>query len=726
MKKRKVICFIALILITASINIEAQWKLQNLYPNLRYINSTIFFDSQNGLGAAEKLVKTTDGGKSWLPIEIDNYSQNSKFFRISEYVIWMLSSSGNSLRSTDKGTTWNVFPDNQTFRLLSLNFLDAITGFGIGYKLNNYGQHIIYKTTDGGWSWEEIFTCPPWYNALNINFTSGKKGYLSGVGYFYKTTDGGQNWLPVTIDTTFKYFAFSACSFISDSVGIISGLISRNDAPDTYKGLTLKTIDGGNIWKATNQGFNAMSFYDKKTGYACGSNGLISKTTDYGESWININPQLNAYMTTVAVINPDEAIITGDGEPNKFLTIVKTTNSGNSWERYDSGRIYKFNTLKFINKKTGWGGCENGEIFKTTNGGVDWLQQRVGNSNEIIQAGYFLDTLYGWYLIRDPSFFQTTIVRTTNGGKNWDSLFAIPYSIYSVYFHNKSSGFICGSGGRIYRTTNGGITWKYVSTSFSSYTLTKIIFTDENHGWAAGDKYVVIKTTDGGATWFSNLYSWGKYNDIAFADSIHGWATGVCGNIDLPFIRTTDGGNTWSAFRLNLPSQMYGITFPSVKTGYAIGSSGVVCKTADSGATWHQLNFPDSKDIYDINFADDSTGWAVTEYGLIYNTTNGGEKPVNAVNEENKSTSKNFYLSQNYPNPFNPATTIKYTIPQESRVSIIIYNTLGQKIKELVNETKPTGSYQVTLDGTGLPSGIYFYRLTTGSFSQTKKLIFMK
>ncbi|MGA3288104.1 MAG: autotransporter-associated beta strand repeat-containing protein, partial [Bacteroidota bacterium] len=83
-------------------------------------------------------------------------------------------------------------------------------------------------------------------------------------------------------------------------------------------------------------------------------------------------------------------------------------------------------------------------------------------------------------------------------------------------------------------------------------------------------------------------------------------------------------------------------------------------------------------------------------------------------------------LLQNYPNPFNPRTTIKYSIPQRSFVSITVYNILGKEVSKLVNEEKLSGSYEVQFDGNKLSSGVYFYRLQAGKFSETKKLMLLK
>jgi len=86
----------------------------------------------------------------------------------------------------------------------------------------------------------------------------------------------------------------------------------------------------------------------------------------------------------------------------------------------------------------------------------------------------------------------------------------------------------------------------------------------------------------------------------------------------------------------------------------------------------------------------------------------------------------NYYLAQNYPNPFNPSTKITYSIPQSSKVVIKVFDLLGNEIETLVNEEKTTGTYEITWYATGLPSGVYFYRIQAGDFIQTKKMVLMK
>ena len=94
--------------------------------------------------------------------------------------------------------------------------------------------------------------------------------------------------------------------------------------------------------------------------------------------------------------------------------------------------------------------------------------------------------------------------------------------------------------------------------------------------------------------------------------------------------------------------------------------------------------------------------------------------------EDNVGEVANYNLEQNYPNPFNPATVIKYSLKESGKVTLKIYDMLGKEVMTLVNETQNAGSHLINFNGNGLASGVYFYKLDTGSFTQVKKMILMK
>jgi hypothetical protein len=104
---------------------------------------------------------------------------------------------------------------------------------------------------------------------------------------------------------------------------------------------------------------------------------------------------------------------------------------------------------------------------------------------------------------------------------------------------------------------------------------------------------------------------------------------------------------------------------------------------------------------------------------------------VTDVDQTKPVLPKKFVLEQNYPNPFNPSTTIKYNLPSNEKrettnVKLIVYDVLGKEVITLVNKQQKPGEYEVQFDATELTSGIYFYKLKAGSFTEVKKMIFIK
>ena len=144
---------------------------------------------------------------------------------------------------------------------------------------------------------------------------------------------------------------------------------------------------------------------------------------------------------------------------------------------------------------------------------------------------------------------------------------------------------------------------------------------------------------------------------------------------------------------------------------------------------WIQIGFvqgsgnSNSPKTYSFNDKNISTG--KVEYRLKQ-LDNDGRFKYSDIVEVNVKTPASFELNQNYPNPFNPSTVISYSVPSASNVKLSIYNTLGQTVKVLESGFKPAGNYSATFNTTGLPSGVYFYKLEAGQFSQIKKMILMK
>ena len=116
-----------------------------------------------------------------------------------------------------------------------------------------------------------------------------------------------------------------------------------------------------------------------------------------------------------------------------------------------------------------------------------------------------------------------------------------------------------------------------------------------------------------------------------------------------------------------------------------------------------------------------SSGTVVDTFGIVHTTilTPDGIEKLDELPTV-------FALAQNYPNPFNPETSIRFSVPQESFVTVKVFNTLGEEVMTLVNEAKTAGTYNVSFNAKNLTSGIYFYSIKANDFTSTKKMILMK
>ncbi len=110
----------------------------------------------------------------------------------------------------------------------------------------------------------------------------------------------------------------------------------------------------------------------------------------------------------------------------------------------------------------------------------------------------------------------------------------------------------------------------------------------------------------------------------------------------------------------------------------------------------------------------------VVRYTVDDNTTGVSDE------EHGKDIPTSYNLEQNYPNPFNPSTTISFSIPVEGNVSLKIFNTIGQEVDELVNKNLSAGSYSYKWNPKDRSNGVYFYKLVTDSYSETRKMILLK
>ena len=157
--------------------------------------------------------------------------------------------------------------------------------------------------------------------------------------------------------------------------------------------------------------------------------------------------------------------------------------------------------------------------------------------------------------------------------------------------------------------------------------------------------------------------------------------------------------------------------------GIIVGLDGTILRTTNGSTTWSIQHSGTGEKLNDVYFTDANTGTTVGEHGTILRTTNGGVSFVNQISSE---IPERFSLYQNYPNPFNPTTNIKFDIQKTSPTKLVVYDALGREVATLVNEELKAGSYQTDWDGNNYTSGVYFYKLISGDFVETKKMVLVK
>ncbi len=191
---------------------------------------------------------------------------------------------------------------------------------------------------------------------------------------------------------------------------------------------------------------------------------------------------------------------------------------------------------------------------------------------------------------------------------------------------------------------------------------------------------------------------------------------------------TTDGGETWEYTALGVFYFPFSIGFRTDVEGWVpMGEQRKFLYTSDSGVSWTVVPTPDSMNIVRICFPDSLHGYGIGGNGIIVKYIYHGPTSVMEAGE----SIPDFYLFQNYPNPFNPTTNIIFRISELGLVTLKVYDILGNEVATLVNEEKSEGSYTVTFDASGLPSGVYFYTLKAGTskaqaFVTSKKMLILK
>jgi photosystem II stability/assembly factor-like uncharacterized protein len=659
--------------------------------NGRFYRSTNQGASWDSIGRAVKVLKVTD--------EHGNTKDSLIYFQVggiairedSANVVLIGSTIGEMYISTDGGSTWKftdtLYTDKPSeIKDIELTFIkftdrDPRVGYTIITYLykDNTPNGGLWKTTDGGWSWEQYGFQDTSFWAVAARDIGGVDeifvgGYtenysfydaVPGVCFVAGSYDGGHTWVDYSKDIDWVYWNNHVRGSIYDidlfknNKGIFVGDYGKifkkgSSAGDFYawnnysqdsvnklltvefiddntgiiggdNGLLYKTTDEGAHWfsitSPTNESINDIKFIDNTTGFLAGSGGIIYKTVNTGDNWNKISTPTGWNLKE---INFKSSIGLACGERG---TILRSENSGNSWSKITLSTTENINSVSFRNENSAFAVGNNGSVFSTNDAGATWTKidlNRTANLRKVV----FNDENHG-FIVGEKG----TILKTSNGGNEW---FDMPTNdlrkTFAIWFFNPSTGIAVGEYGMILKTTDAGYTWqKLYSRNFN--TFYNVYFINDEIGFAVGDYSGISRTSNGGVRWGSVSYGKNSMRTIYFPTN----NIGYCGGTNGYLVKSTDVGLTWTALNSNTTKAILSLHFIDENIGICCGADGTILRTNDGGANWTQINAEVDVNLNAVHYIDANTLLIAGDNGTLLKSNDGGLNWFELV----KPTSKN-------------------------------------------------------------------------------------
>lgn len=763
-------------------------------PNIIYAGTgeaTYSGASYSGLG----LLKSTDGGNTWRQIT-DGFPTNTYFSRIkirpghNNELLAAMGYAGLYI-STDAGNTWSakyggrvddvVFsPTGDTVFAIgggiglirSTDGGTSFSSFGIGLPSGtrihlalckadpavmytaiyaNANGVKVYKSTNYGANWNQLVPSydfnggQAWYDLYCRVNPRDPNDVFVGTIDIYRSTDGGASFANITngysggsvhVDQHFLFFhptdpnTFIAC----DDGGIYKSTNNGNSFINMNQNLTLTQfyriaaspfdpgrILGGTQDNGTQQTFSTLnwsaafggdggevSFNPASQNYIIGEtqNGGLTRTTNNGASWINGTGGIDM-GENAAWVAP---IINDYNNPAVFYTarqkVYKSTNNGGSWTAISNNINGSSAVSELAVSPTDPSllYCSTGAtLFKSTDGGSNWVNSSAGLPNRTITSIYVQPTDSHIAFVTCSGYGTDKVFISTNQGAGWNSISGnLPDSpvndiyIYTGDASHPNTYFVATDIG-VFMTNDGGQNWIELANGLPNTVILHLDYSDSTHMLRAGthgrgvyETYINLATPVELTSFKANIQ---KENKVLLT-----WST------------STETNNKGFEIERKLKNNNW------ILAGFVQGN----------GTTTEQHTYNFTDDISSLKY----DGRIL--YRLKQIDFNGTFKYSNTAYADVNYLPDDVQLFQNYPNPFNPTTTITYAIPYEANVKLIIYNSIGQKIAELVNETQNEGYHQVWWNANQFSSGLYLYVLEVKGVNgqsliqQTKKLILMK
>ena len=481
----------------------------------------------------------------------------------------------------------------------------------------------------------------------------------------------------------------------------------------------------------------------------------------------------NLYLLNAAIDNNENIYFTGYDDFNNILVKYNTTGTMLWSKSYPNARAYAIKVDNFGNIYLG--GCNHSfnygdfwVIKYNPEGNVVWENSFSNNGNPsndccldliIDNAGIVYAT--GYTSLAGSFEDYCTVKYNSDGTRNWVKTFHYSIDYFdlakSITLDNNNNILVTGevfdsNSTQNYCTikynANGELIW-YRTLSGFVYEAEKIISVGQDifvTGRAGSVIGTICYNSSGNQQWIQYVQN-GFYSDMVLDNSQSPVITGqlydsTLQRISLLMLKYNNSGNLlWSAgFTSGSYSSGKSLSFDENDNLYVLGSGNfgydnhlLTLKYSNTGVLlWQQqysvvsdsfytpvkIHYKNNK-IYTVANATWVDGLRREAIIIKYSQTMG----INTISSE---TPSQFSLSQNYPNPFNPTTNFEFSIPQAEFVNLTIYDAVGRIVETLHNGELKSGIYKANWNASNFPSGVYFYRLSAGSFTGTKKMVLIK
>jgi len=522
----------------------------------RTVEDISFADHEHGVvvGGSGIVAITADGGNTWtypasVQAVIGTTEMKSAVYH-ADGKIWVCGSSGMIVYSPDHGATWSL----QTSGLDTILYGMSMNSAGIGFVACNNGspdQTKILKTADFGSTWTvENLTVGSNPSLYNVRHFGNKVVLVGDFGYLGFSNDNGATW------THHSYAAGSSTTDELHDVVMIG-----------------------------------------EVGYAVGWNHRLLSTTD---GWATFSPVTHDF--TAAYL--EQIVQNGNGElvaAGWQGTLAVSTNGGISWLDSAPSSI-DFWQASIVDANTWYIAADKGNVFKTTDGGQTLVKKKIPGFVDVLYASYFKNANEGFITGKTTG----DIYRTVDGGDSWIVFtvpsFATTKAYHDFFFIDELTGYVIGVGGKVAKTTDGGLTWVLTGDNISTaHSLYCTYWKSATNGYAGSGSGLLYITTDGGVTWTSiTVGGSSNIRDIWFSSADNGVLVKENGEI----FYTNTGGNTvgsWIAATESAASQIHAVTCDASGVWWAggysneasqQGNSWALMKSVDGGATWTEESFP--------------------------------------------------------------------------------------------------------------------------------------